>query len=158
MKAEVAGLDDAGVDRSNGNLVRVASSHAGRPTLQLLGVRGERPGLAVGEYDAAEFGRLALIPVGGRHQVDNGGCALGVGQARDHLEAAIADERCTPLDGSPGPRYVQIAEWMVLSGQDRNGVAPKMRRHHSDLDLVRRHLERSIGWPAASRHEIPWAR
>src|SRR5258708_37147074 len=100
MKAEVAGLDDAGVDRSNSNLVRVASSHAGRPPLQLLGMRGERPGLAVGEYDAAEFGRLALIPVGGRPHVANRGCAVGFGPGGHVLEAATAYARCTQLNGS----------------------------------------------------------
>ena len=101
---------------------------------------------------------LALIPVGGRHQVDNGGRALGVGQAGDHLEAAVADERCTQLDGSRESGYVQIAKCVVVSEQERNRVAPKLRRNPSNLALVRGCLERSIGRPVASHHEIPWAR
>ena len=73
MEAEVAGLDDAGVDRPDCELVDVVAAHW-HPALERRVVVEERPqGLVASKADPMQVVGFALVPAGGWREVDDRG-------------------------------------------------------------------------------------
>ncbi len=71
VEAEVAGLDHAGVDRADGDLVGVVAGDGHRPARELARVIDERAQRLVAvEAHAVEVVRLALGPLRGGCEVD----------------------------------------------------------------------------------------
>ncbi len=120
VEPEVTGLDDPGVDRPDGDLVGIAAADRHRPAVELEVVVDERPQrLVPREGDAMEIVRLALVPAGGRDEVD--------------------DRRNTPSlhdDGlePSGPRRVgeQRADAGAVRGRVEAREAPALRECRRD--------------------------
>ena len=89
VEAEVPGLDDAGVDRPNRDLVDALSADGSHPLRGVLGVRCERAHRRVaGKREAVEVVGLALIPARGLDEVDD---------ALDLAGARVAREDAKPV-------------------------------------------------------------
>ena len=72
VEAEVPGLDHAGVDRADGDLVHAVAAHGSHPLRGVVGVRCEGAHrLVAGELEAVEVVGLALIPARGLDEVDD---------------------------------------------------------------------------------------
>ena len=71
MEAKVARLDDAGVDRSDSELVGVVAAD-GHPAFERWVVVDERPQrLVSGEADSLQVVRFALVPAGRGSEIDD---------------------------------------------------------------------------------------
>ena len=72
VEAEVAGLDDAGVDRADRDLMGVVADDGHGPGRQVVGVVEQRPQrLVAGEAQTVEVVGLALVPARAGHEVDD---------------------------------------------------------------------------------------
>ena len=72
MDAEVAGFDDPGVDRPDGDLECIVPTHRHCPAVEPQVVVDERSHrLVPGEGDPLQIVRLPLVPTGGRDEVDD---------------------------------------------------------------------------------------
>ena len=92
VEAEVAGLDHAGVDRADGDLV-ASSPWTGtvQPRAVVVDERAQR--LVAVEHAVESWG-LALVPAGGRHEVDDRRrVTVGVLSATSRVVAACVDEQ-----------------------------------------------------------------
>ena len=101
VEAKVAGLDDARVDRADGDLVHALAMHGDHPRGRVLRVRDERAQRLVAvEVQPMEVVRLALVPIGGRQEVDDRRHAAIGGEAGQRCCAAAGRrERGAPRDG-----------------------------------------------------------
>ena len=144
VEAEVAGLDHAGVDRPDGDLVRVVAAHRHRPVGELEVVVDERAQRLVAvEADAVEVVRLALVPAGGGREVDDRRRRSLARRGRLEPERAVgrdeqrADDRpavavaCSPAKRQPSASAARrrpgsrAASWSVTR---RPGRAPRRCR------------------------------
>ena len=99
-EAEVAGLDHAGVDRPDRDVVRVVAAHADRPAVEREVVVDERPQRLVAvEADAVEVVRLALVPArgGARSTID------GTAPPRASTVSSRPCRRARPARGRRAP-------------------------------------------------------
>ena len=99
VEPEVAGLDHAGVDRADGDLVRSVAAHGNGP-------RGERHVMVdkraqrrvTREADAVEVGGFSLVPAGRRGEIDDrDGVALVSGERFDSGQAVFTDQERADL-------------------------------------------------------------
>ena len=126
VKAEVAGLDHAGVDRTDGDLEGVVAAER-HPAVSRGSVVDERPQrLVTGEAYSLEVVRLALVPAGGGREID--------------------DRRRSPFLGGHGfePRRAarrgeERADARAVGGRVQPGEAPAARKRLLDPLAVGSH-------------------
>ena len=98
VEAEVPGLDDAGVDRADRDLVDAVAAARGSSTAR--GRSGCAARARIGEWpanvEAVEVVGLALIPVGGLDEVDDALDLAGARVAREHAKPVGRDEQRSP--------------------------------------------------------------
>ena len=101
VEAEVAGLDDAGVDRADRDLIDVLAAYGHRPVGEHRIVLDEWPQRLVAvEVDAVEIVCLALVPVGGRGEIDDRRHHAGSGRDGLDRDGAVRRDERSPDDGS----------------------------------------------------------
>ena len=107
VKAEVPGLDHAGVDRADGDLVCVVAVHRHGPVTEHEVVVDERPQRLVPvEEDAVQVVRLALVPGERRREVDDRGNGPVLDGGRFQPESAVGRLQRDPHD-RPARRGVE---------------------------------------------------
>ncbi len=135
VEAEVAGLDHPGVDRPDGDVVGALAANRDGPGLGLRRVGDQRAQRLVAlERDPVQVVRLALVPVGGGDQVDQGRQprADRDGPHRAGLGAGGEQRRPAPL--ARRPAGVGAAEARARGQLLGAGPPPARRR---DLDRLR---------------------
>ena len=123
-KRKWPGLDHAGVDRPDGDLVGVVAAHAARSSASSVEVVvDERPQRLVAvEADAVEVVRLALVPVGGRGEVDDRGHGALVGGDRLEPGRAVRRDEQRAHERAAAGR-VQAGEAPAVGERPRDRVA-----------------------------------
>ncbi len=126
VEAEVAGLDHAGVDRPDRDLVRIGPAHGRRESAEGHVVVDERPERLVAvEADAVEVVCLALVPAGGRSEVDDR-------RHRHRRAASTLSSRSSPAGEAssvrtagrpPSRRGVQAREAPAVGERSRDRLA-----------------------------------
>ena len=102
VEAEVPGLDHAGVDRPDRDLVGVVALHRHGPAGEIEVVVDERPQRLVPlEADAVEVERLPLVPAGRRSEVDDRRHAAGLGRHALDVNAARRRRRAASARSPP---------------------------------------------------------
>ena len=137
VEAEVPRLDDAGVDRADGDLVGVVPVNRDRPAAELEVVVDERPQRLVAvEADAVEVGRLALVPAGRAVR------STIVGTRP--FSTTTVSSRTSPSGAASAARTRAPAGRGVQAGE-APGARRALRRSAARYASLIRHLERVRG-------------
>src|ERR1039458_6614871 len=93
----MAGLDDAGVNRSNCHLVNTVSADGSHPPRGVVGMRCEGAHRRVaGEREAVEVVSLALIPASSLDEIDDTLDLTGGSVAREDAKPDRGEEQRSP--------------------------------------------------------------
>ena len=136
VEAEVARLDDAGVDRPHGHLVHPPPLDRHGPARRLLAVLDQRPQrLVPRECHSAQVVGLALVPLGAGGEVDDRLDLAVRDRGPQHPGQRTVGEQRAPLAGSARAAGVGTAEAAAGAELVSAGLPPAggLDRHHLHL-------------------------